>query len=180
MGLVGPIASGKGTTAEYVQKKYGASTHRFSTMLRDMLTRLYLPESRDALIDVSVFLRERFGEDVLAKVITRDIEQDPHPLIVVDGVRRPTDIQYLTLLPGFHLLHIHADARIRFGRLHARSENTDDQTKTFDDFLQDEQKPTEITIQEVARQAEFTIDNTGTKEALYHQIDLLLPQLQQY
>ena len=46
IGLVGQLACGKGTVAEYLKEKYGASVYRYSTMLRDVLNRLYLEINR--------------------------------------------------------------------------------------------------------------------------------------
>jgi len=47
LGFAGEIASGKGTAAKYLAEKYGSGYFRFSTILRDVLKRLYLDESRE-------------------------------------------------------------------------------------------------------------------------------------
>jgi len=41
IGLVGQMASGKGTIAEYLRDKHGADFFTFSTVLRDVLNRLH-------------------------------------------------------------------------------------------------------------------------------------------
>jgi dephospho-CoA kinase len=87
IGLAGEIASGKDVTKKYLEINYGASCHRFSTILRDILNRLYLPIKRENMQDISTFLRQRFGEDLLAKIITEDVKNDPHEIVVVDGIR---------------------------------------------------------------------------------------------
>ena len=69
LGFSGLMASGKGTAAKYVQEAYGASTYRFSTMLRNTLDRFYLPHTRDNLINISEVLRQTFGEDMMAKTM---------------------------------------------------------------------------------------------------------------
>ncbi|MEK7102151.1 MAG: AAA family ATPase [Patescibacteria group bacterium] len=94
LGFVGEMASGKGTVVSYIQEKYGAATYSFSTMLRDMLDRLYLPHTRDNMIDLSVWVRGHFGEDVMARTMANDIEKDPHDIVAVEGIRRPADIEY--------------------------------------------------------------------------------------
>ena len=50
LGFTGLIASGKGTAAKYFNEKYGATTYRFSTMLRDLLNRIHVEHSRDNII----------------------------------------------------------------------------------------------------------------------------------
>lgn len=177
LGFVGQISSGKGTACKYLQGKYNGSTHRFSTMLRDVLDRLYLDQSRDNMQKISLILRNNFGDDLLAKVIANDVNKDDHKIIGIDGVRRFPDIKYLKEIAGFKLVHIDADQRIRYQRIVKRAENTDDLQKTFKEFQEDEKQEAEKHILEVARSADFTINNNGSVEELYQQIDNILKNL---
>lgn len=173
-GFVGLIASGKGTAAAHLQEHHGASTHKFSTMLWDALDRFYLDRTRDNLIKISESIRGTFGEDIMAKVIAEDVKNDPNSLIVVDGIRRLADIQYLKQFPGFTLVEISADTNTRYERLIRRSEKADDATKTYEQFLADHKRSTEISIPEVAAHARERIDNNGTAEDLGRELDLLI------
>jgi len=173
-GFVGLIASGKGTAAKYLAKKYQASTHRFSTSLREVLRRLYLEENRDNLITLSECLRKNFGQDLLAKIITQDALKDKKRIIVVEGIRRLDDIKYLSKLPNFILVEIVADSKIRYQRLIERGENTDDNTKTYQEFLADHKKPTEITIAKVIKLAQEKINNNGSEKDTQKQLDKLV------
>jgi len=177
LGFVGLPASGKGTTAEYCQKKYGASAYRFSTMLFDLLQRIYLETNRDNLIKMSEAIRGTFGEDTMAKVMAKDAASDKNSLIIIDGIRRMADIEYLSQLPNFILIDIFADPRTRYERLIQRSEKPDDKTKTFEQFMADHQRSTELTIPEVASHATEHIDNNGTVEQLYKQLDNLITRI---
>lgn len=174
IGLVGLIACGKGTAAKYLAEKYQASTYRFSTILRDVLKRIYLPESRDNMINLSECLRQTFGQDLLAKVISQDANNDQNNLVVVEGIRRLEDIVYLKQLPNFTLVEIFADPQIRHQRLIKRGENSDDASKTLEQFLADHKKPTEITIPAVIELATKHISNNGTHEELAQQLDNLI------
>lgn len=173
-GLSGLIASGKGAAAGYFKKKYRANVYRFSTMLRDILDRLYLEHTRDNLVKMSECLRSTFGEDILAKTVAKDVENDPHRVIVVEGIRRLADIKYLSKLPGFILVEIFADSRVRYERLIKRGENEDDMTKTYKQFLADHRRSTEITIPKVTAQARERIDNNGDLKDLHRQIDKIV------
>jgi len=177
IGLTGSMASGKGTAALYLQKKYGASTYRFSDMLADLLDRLYLEHTRDNFIKLSEMIRGTFGEDIMAKTMARDVTKDPNRIIVVEGVRRLADIEYLKRLEGFALAEIFADIKTRYERMTKRSEKTDDQTKTFAEFEADHQRSTELSIIEVARQATERVDNNGSLDELYRQLDDLIRRL---
>jgi len=92
LGIASQIAAGKGMTTEYLTKNYRATSYRFSTILRDILDRLYLEHSRENLAKLSTILRKNFGENILAKVIYEDVKKDEQEIIVIDGVRRLEDI----------------------------------------------------------------------------------------
>lgn len=174
IGFSGLLASGKGTAAKYLEQKYKASSYRFSTIMRDMLHRIYLEQTRDNMIKMSETIRATFGEEILAKTIAKDAENDINPIVVVDGIRRLADITHLTNLDNFILVEIFAEPQTRFQRLVKRGENPDDTTKTFEQFLADHERSTEKTIQEVIPFAKEKIDNNGTFDELYAQIDAFI------
>ncbi len=171
LGFAGEIASGKGTAAKYLIEKYGSGYYRFSSILRDLLKRLYLEESRENTQKISTILRQNFSEDILSKVISKDVLNDRHDIITVDGIRRLSDIKYLKELPGFKLVYIETDIEKRFERIVKRGENVDDRNKTFEEFRKDNEKESESQIKDLKSKADFVIDNNGTIEELYEQID---------
>lgn len=177
IGLVGEMASGKSTVTQYLKEKHDAVTFRFSDALRDMLNRLHIENSRSNLQILSTVLRQNFSEDILSKVLATDAQASEHPFIITEGVRRPTDITFLRELPGFHLISLQADERRRYERLIARRENIDDQHKTWGQFQAEGRQESEQKIKEVATEAEFVVDNNGTKEELFKQIDDIVNQL---
>lgn len=177
LGFIGPLASGKGTLAKYLGEKYGCATYRFSSMLRDVLQRLYVEPTRANLQKVSQILRENFGQDLMSKVIAEDVKNDTTDLVVVDGVRRPTDITYLETNPAFHLVYITADPRWRWERLVKRNENPGDDKKTFTEFSKDEQAEAETHIEALGKQAPYTINNNGRFDELYAQLENILTKI---
>ena len=174
IGLVSQIAGGKGTSAQYLKKECGASIYRFSTMLRDVLKRLYLETDRHNMQTISTVLRGNFGEDIMAKVIATDVEKDNNSVIAVDGIRRMADIKYLREIPGFKLISIEVDAKIRYKRLVDRNENNGDSKKSFEEFLADEKGEADAEIPKVMEKADAIIDNSDNLEKLYKQIDKLI------
>jgi dephospho-CoA kinase len=174
LGLTGEIASGKGTTAKYIAQKYNGGTHRFSTMLRDVAKRMYLEENRENLQKLSTIFRGNFFDDILSSVIAKDVENDEHSIIVIDGVRRMADIAYLKKIDGFKLVYIDTDMEKRYERIIGRGENSDDKAKTFEEFKKDHLRETELQIRDLKNQADFVIDNNRTFEELYCQIDKIL------
>lgn len=177
LGLASQIAAGKGTTTEYLTKNYGANSYRFSTILRDVLDRLYLEQNRDNISKISTVLRKNFSEDILAKVIYEDVKKDEQEIVVVDGVRRLADIVYLKKLPGFKLIFIDAEMEKRYQRIILRKENVDDEKKTFEQFKKDHELETELQIAGLIKVADIVIDNNGSFEDLYKQIDEIIKKL---
>lgn len=177
IGFVGKISSGKGMATEYLMTKYGAHTYRFSTMLRDLLNRLYLEINRENLQSMSKCMRNTFGNDIMAKVMFNDVKADSGNLIVIDGIRRPDDIIYLRELPEFKIVRVEVDPEVRYQRLVNRTENADDRKKTYEQFLIDEQGEPELEIPKVMEEANFSINNNGTEEELHRQINELIEKL---
>jgi len=177
LGLVGPIASGKEVSKKYLEKKYGADSHRFSTVLRDLLNRLYLPISRANLQNLSLNIRTLFGGDILARVIAKDIKNDQQEIIIIEGIRRSDDIVALKEFPNFYLISINAKQKIRYQRVVDRHENIGDAEKTFEQFLIDEQKEAELEIPKVMAQAKYRLDNNYSFEKLYQQIDKIVAEI---
>lgn len=174
LGLAGEIASGKGTTAQYIIDKYNGSSHRFSTMLRDVARRMYLEENRENLQKLSTIFRQNFHDDLLSMVIAKDVENDKYEIIAIDGVRRLADISYLKKIDGFKLVYIEADIKKRFDRITKRGENTDDTKKTFGEFEKDHKREAELQIKELKNHADYVIDNNGNFDDLYRKIDKII------
>lgn len=176
LGTAGEIACGKGTITNHLVKEYGATSHRFSTMLRDVLDRLYMDQTRENISTLSSTLRKIFGEDMMAKTMMREVENDEHDIVVVDGVRRLADMKYLKELPHFKLVYINASPEIRYERLTHRRENADDATKTFEEFQKDAMLEPETQIRDLKNYADYVIDNDGDYVNLYAQIDKIVKE----
>ena len=177
IGLVGPIACGKEAAKKYIAQKYNSKDCKFSTSLRDVLNRLAIEVSRENLQKLSSALRPVFGEDLLAKVIASDASKLDSDIIIVDGVRRMSDIKYLKELPNFYLIAVDADPKLRYERMKARNENVGDSEKTFEQFLADQNNEADKEIPIVISNAKFAIDNGGTLEELYSKVDKIITQL---
>lgn len=177
LGFVGEMVSGKGTVAAYLQKNHKATTHRYSTMLRDVADRLYLEKSRLNLQKLSQVLRENFSQDIMARVIAEDVKNDKNDIIIIEGIRRFADIEYLRKIENFKLVYITADIKTRYERLTKRTENADDQLKSFEEFKLDHKHESESEILAVGETADYRIDNNGNFEDLYNQIEKIIKEL---
>ncbi len=176
LGFTGEKLAGKGTVAAYLATKYGAHLYRMSGILDDILKRLHLPIEREKQIKLVLALRGQFGEDILARTLQQDIREDPHPLIVIDGIRMPQEVTLFSKLPGFLLVSIRAPLQVRFSRSQNREEKQDERNMSFAEFKRIEaESPTEKSIAALCRQAQVEIKNAGTFADLYAHVrsDLL-------
>ena len=177
LGFAGEIACGKGTCVKYLAEKYGAVSFRFSDPLRDIAKRLYLDESRENLQNLSTTLRGSFGQDILSKTVFRDAENSKSKVVIIDGIRRKSDIEMFKDAPEFKLVYVDADMRMRFERIIKRGENTDEKGKTFEEFQKDHEQEAEKEIQSLKEIADFVIDNNGGEEELIKNIDGVINQI---
>lgn len=177
LGIAGEIASGKDTVGKYLSEKHGALLLRFSQPLRDILDRLQMDQNRENMARLSLYLRKAFGEDILSKVIMQDAEKSEKDFIVVDGVRRLSDIIHMESDEHFYFAYIEADPDKRYERLTQRRQNADDATKTAVQFEKDAKLETETQIRDLKERAEFVIHNDGTLEELEAQVDGIVETL---
>jgi dephospho-CoA kinase len=122
-------------------------------------------------------LRKYFGEDAFSKIIFQDIEKEKNKIIVLDGVRRPSDIKYLKDTEGFYLIFIEADLEERFKRLKTRKEKTDDREKKIQYFKKEHQSEVEMKIRQMKKVADFVIDNNQNRSQLSRSIDAILAEI---
>ena len=177
LGLVGLKGSGKGTVASILADRHGGKAYRFSTVLRDILERLDLSQSREHLIHLSETLRREFGENILERALAKDIRLGGADIVILDGIRRVEELAALRSLGNFHLIAIQAPFEIRYQRSANRGENAGENGMTEEAFRRTENASTEITIADVEKQAERIIQNTGTYEELVQKVNDLITEL---
>ena len=175
--LAGEIACGKGTIVKYLEEKYGAKSVRFSTILRDIIARLYLEESRENLQKLSTCLRQTFSEDILSYAIAEDAKKIKNQVVLLDGARRESDIKYLKEISGFMLVYIEADPKVCYERMILRGENSGEKQKTFEEFLTEREQEAEIQIRSLKKMADFVLDNNGSQDDLKKQVDEMLKEI---
>ncbi len=174
IGLIGEIASGKGTVSKYLLTEYRATEYRFSDILKDILDRVHLDVVRENLANLSFGLRKYYGQDILAYALAQDTKNDNSQIIIIDGIRRVADLKYLKEMDNFTLVYVEADLEKRYERLIGRNEKQDDQNKTFEEFKNDHKLETEVSIRELKNIANIIIDNNGNVEELQQQVDNLV------
>lgn len=178
IGLAGKIACGKGTVGDYLSRKHGAVKYGFSDALRKTLPIYDLSLTRENLQTLSKILRKNFSEDILAKAMVKKSQESKAQTIVVDGVRRLTDIANFQLLDNFHLIYIKASQKNRYDRYVKRSEAPGDDVMTFDEFKERDSAESEQQIESLENHSHFKVENNNSMSELYRKVDEILKQLQ--
>ncbi len=67
--------------------------------------------------DVSWGLRESLEQDILAKIVAKDVKENDKKIIAVDEIRKWRDIKYLKEMENFIFVVIKANSKIKYQRL---------------------------------------------------------------
>lgn len=177
IGLTGSLAAGKGTTAKYLVEKYGGQTVKFSDPLRDILKRIYQVPTRESLSELAVYLRSKFGQDILIQTLLKDIEAKGEGIFILDGLRYREEYDVLSGRDDFHLWALDTELETRYRRIIQREENESDKSLTLEQFKAQHELATEQFTPELMKKAETTFDNNGTAEELYAQVDAAIKKL---
>ena len=78
---------------------------------------------------------------------------------------------------NFFLVYVTADLKIRYERTKKRKEKDDEADATFEQFLEEEGRLTEVSIHEIGEKADYIVDNGGTWEALKAQVNKMMDEI---
>ncbi|OGZ78738.1 MAG: hypothetical protein A2528_02550 [Candidatus Staskawiczbacteria bacterium RIFOXYD2_FULL_37_9] len=169
IGVTGEIGAGKDTFCQYVKENFpNVSIFRFSDALTEVLKIFFDSVKRDDQQWISTQLRERFGQDILVKALIKKINNISEGVVILNGVRRPGDFTALKQIAG-KLVYVGADVRKRWERVVLRKEKADDDVP-FEKFLELSGAEAEQQISAIGGQADFRIENNGSKEEFFSQI----------
>jgi thymidylate synthase ThyX/predicted NUDIX family phosphoesterase/thymidylate kinase len=175
IGVVGEIGSGKDTFCQYVKENYkNVYFLRFSDALTETLKIFFDSIKREDQQWLSSQLREKFGGDVLVNALIKKVNNIKDGIIILNGVRRPSDFTALQELGG-KIVYITADEKKRWERVVIRKEKADDDVP-FERFLELCNAEAEQQIPLIGKDADFKIDNNGSKDQLFSQIKTIFGQ----
>ncbi|PLX28124.1 hypothetical protein C0583_02735 [Candidatus Parcubacteria bacterium] len=179
IGIIGEQASGKGAAADIIRNKYGGSRLTYSNILRRTTDSLHLEASRDNLINMALVLKKGFGDDVLSKAMIKDVEGEDTDLVIVDGFRMPGDPESFREAFGknFTFIYVTADQKLRYERSVGRGEKAGESEASFEEFASKESLKTESSVSEVAKSADYKIENNGGIEELEEKIIKIMSKI---
>lgn len=179
--IIGKMAAGKGTFGEMLRQEVlrrrapiegpeiRLVAHRFSDPINDILKILYLPQKRENQQVLSKILREHFGGESIGRILQERAKAADAEIIILDGVRRSQDVAMLRGLPNSYLVAIKAPMESRFEWLRKRNDRPGDAEKTWEEFMAENEAESESKIDEIIKEADIMIDNSGTIDDLRKQ-----------
>lgn len=176
--LIGKAGVGKDTVAERLWIVHRLRLFALASPIKEfiggMLDRDVTKADRALMIDFGQKYREWFGADVWCRLAMEDVQRRwksddrcanaRNPVVITDG-RHLVEFDYFVVQRGFIPVRIVCDDETRFARLLER-DGVDQRAVLAG-------QETELDGVEVA----WTIDNNGTKDDLYRQVDEMMRKI---
>lgn len=169
IGLVGEIGSGKDTftrNLHEINPFLQVSQISSSELLANTLKLWALPKTTANLQQMAIALESSFGPEVISNAIYKRILDEPAQVVIFNSVRKKSNVEVIRKFGRYGtILYITADPEIRFQRRKSRSEKVGEADLTWEQFLKEDQAPTELEIPYISSQiANFRIANNGSIE----------------
>jgi dephospho-CoA kinase len=179
IGITGFTGSGKDTVADYLKDK-GFCYTSLSDVIREECIRRGLSTERDNLIRVGNELREKFGFEEIARRSLEEIKESKSDRFVVVSIRHPQEVDYLRQQGGLHLVTVEAPLELRYERNSKRGRPED--SVSLEKFKEQEERErlgegAQQQLNKVTLKADFRIDNSGSLEDLYQQVEKVLEEI---
>lgn len=176
IGVVGSIASGKDTVAEYFENK-GFQAISFSDILREIMKKEGLDTSVKNMTEYGNALRETKGYDYLARQAFKKINKKN---AVLTSIRQVGEIEFLRTKPDFHLIRVDAPIELRLKRLIDRKRLGD--IKNLKELKEIEKKQADGTgggmnMNKCYKLADYKIINDGTLQELQEKVEKVLAKI---
>lgn len=176
IGVVGSIASGKDTVAEYLEEK-GFQAISFSDILREIMKKEGQDISVKNMTEYGNSLRETKGHDYLARQAFEKINQKD---AVLTSIRQVGEIEFLRTKPDFHLIKVDAPIGLRLKRLIKRKRSGD--IKNLEELKEIEKKQADgqgggINMNKCYELADYEIINDGTLEDLREKVEKIVAKI---
>jgi uncharacterized protein YprB with RNaseH-like and TPR domain/predicted nuclease with RNAse H fold/dephospho-CoA kinase len=158
IGLSGPIAAGKTTSARFLEKR-GFHYGRFSSVLEGILRERGMQPSRQEMQKLGNEINVNDRQRWLCKKLIEQLQARGN--LVIDGLRHPEDHSFLTEVFGPAFLHIHVitPETVRLQRYVTEG-------KTRDDFLEAISHPVEQNVPAMESLAHITLPNEKSIRSL--------------
>lgn len=184
IGITGTLGAGKGTVAEYLTKKHHFTYLSVRNFLAGEVRRRGLMVNRDTITQVANELRAAHGPGwVVEQILTQALDQAKtfrQKNVVIESIRSVGEAQMLKTKEAV-LWGVDADVKERYRRIVGRASETDQ--VSFEKFLEDEKRewdnsdPSKQNLKAVIAMADVVLQNNGTQDELFAQVEAALTNI---
>ena len=178
IGITGTLGAGKGTVVDYLVKEKGMAHYSVRGYLIEEIKKQGLPVNRDSMTKVANELRAKHSPAFIIEELFRKAAQIGQNAII-ESIRTQGEIDFLKKQPGFLLIAVDADQKLRYDRITIRASETDH--IDFDTFKANEQReystddPNKQNLSKCIEMADVVINNNGSVSELHESVnDFLL------
>jgi dephospho-CoA kinase len=178
VGIIGKIASGKGTAADFFVKKYKFKQINMGNFLRQEAKRRRKYPTREYLRKLQAELRKKLGQNILVDMVIESINENKEKYngFVIDGLRDYREAKYAKKKLKLKIILVEASPLIRFKRAKARHRKGFD--KTYEQFLYDDSIETAIfDFNKTMKLADFIVNSEQGKEFMYKDLEKIARKL---
>ncbi len=174
LGITGTLGAGKGTVASYLVEQKGYTHYSVREFLREEIQKRDIPLTRDSMVLLANELRSTHSPSYIIEALLEQAKERGGNA-VIESIRAVGEAHALKSV-GALLLSVDATPEVRYQRILARKSETDD--VSFETFLSEEKRemdssdPTKQNIRAVMEMADIRIENNGTREDLFSQIEV--------
>jgi dephospho-CoA kinase len=174
IGIIGRIAAGKDTAANFLVKKYSFKKIVMSNILRQEARKRKKHPTRIFLRRLQFELRKSNTYYLVDKVI-KEIEKTKKS-VVIDGLRDYQEALYAKEKLNIKIILIEASPVVRFKRLRIRNREGD--PRTYHEFLhQDSIEDAVFNFPRTMKLADFRIKSDKGKEVLYKDLKQIVKEM---
>lgn len=173
IGIVGENGGGKDSFAKAVagyRPDITVESFRSSDILLETLNAWSIPATRHNFQALAVAMDNTFGKGMLSRAMDLRMRQSKASVVIWNGVRWASDVEVIRSFEHHLLLYLTAEPELRYQRLNGRGEKVDEVGMSYDQFLQEEQAPTEREIPKIGATADLTFHNNGSLDAFMGQV----------
>lgn len=178
IGVAGQNGSGKDTIIDLMKERLDCEvvSETFSTVIRLTLEMWAIEPTRLNLQRLPVGMNEMFGQGALSRAVAHRLNSLSAPVVIVGGVRWPTDVDLVRSFAHNRLLYVETSAEIRFERLRRRGHKVAEKDMTFAQFLHEEDQASEAYLPTIKKLADAVIPNNDSLERLTQEIEAMCDQ----
>lgn len=177
IGVAGMPGAGKSLVVNVAKESdYGVVV--MGDVVREEAEKRGLASNPENLGKIMLELRQKKGDTVIAKESIPRILSMNKSKVIVDGIRSPNEVaEFKAHFPKFTLIAMQSFPETRFRRLYNRQRSDD--PKSWEIFLQRDQRESSVGLEEAITMAEYKIINEQEKSIVKDKIRQVLKKVEE-